>query len=223
MINAQTGTPVKKRTESKQKRQSQLIRATIRSIAKHGLSDTTVSTVSKEAGLSQGIINLHFQSKDRLLLETLAYVVDEYKALWETALARAGDSSVERLKALVKVDFHRSVCDRNKLSVWFAFWSETRSRPTYRKLCAERDRGYDAMMVKLCNDIIGKGGYTGIDAVLAARGLAALTEGLWLDMLVNPRETSREKALEVSLAYLYHLFPRHYPAIHNDNSGGVTA
>lgn len=212
MINTQARGASKSRTESKEKRQLQLIQATIRSIARNGLSDTTISTVSTEAGLSQGIINLHFKSKEKLLLKTLAHVVDEYKMRWENALQNAGSSSAERLAALVHVDFHRSVCDRNKLSVWFAFWSETRSRPTYRKLCAERDREYDAMMLVLCADIIEEGVYTGIDAEMAARGLAALTEGLWLDMLVNPRNMSRKRALGISMAYLQHLFPRHFSA-----------
>ena len=208
----------KSRTESKEARRLQLIQATMRSIARHGLSDTTVSTVLKEAGLSRGIINLHFKSKKKLLLETLAHVVYEYKILWENALQKAGESSAERLSALVHVDFHRSVCDRNKLSVWFAFWSETRARPTYRKLCADRDREYDATMFKLCKDIIDEGAYSGIDAEMAAGGLAALTEGLWLDMLVNPRRMSRKRALKVGLAYLHHMFPKHYSR--NNNGAG---
>jgi TetR/AcrR family transcriptional repressor of bet genes len=202
--------PRKNRTEPKEKRRLQLIQATMRSIASHSLSETTVSTVSNEAGLSRGIISLHFQSKEKLLLETLVHVVDEYKLLWENALQKAGESSAERLASLVSVDFHRSVCDRNKLAVWFAFWSETKSRPTYRKLCAERDREYDAVMFQLCSDIITEGEYIGIDPEMAARGLAALTEGLWLDMLVNPRKMSRKKALKISMAYLSHLFPRHF-------------
>jgi TetR/AcrR family transcriptional repressor of bet genes len=210
MTRAQTKSTRKSRTVSKEKRQLQLIKATIRSIARHGLSDTTISMVSTEAGLSQGIINLHFKSKEKLLLETLAHVVDEYKALWESALQKAGESSAERLAALVHVDFHHSVCDRNKLSVWFAFWGETQSRPTYRRLCAERDREYDATMLLLCEDLIHEGAYTRIDAEMAARGMVALTEGLWLDMLVNPRNMSRKQALKISMSYLHHLFPRHF-------------
>ena len=202
--------PRKNRTEPKEKRRLQLIQATMRSIASHSLSETTVSTVASEAGLSRGIISLHFQSKEKLLLETLTHVVDEYKVLWENALQNAGEGSAERLASLVRVDFHRSVCDRNKLAVWFAFWSETNARPTYRKLCAERDRGYDEMMCRLCSDIINEGEYTGIDPEMAARGLAALNEGLWLDMLINPRKTTRKKALKISMAYLSHLFPRHF-------------
>lgn len=197
-------------TVPKEERQAQLIKATIRSIAAHGLSDTTTATVSREAGLSQGIINLHFQSKDRLLLETLAHVVDEYKAVLEQALEKAGPSSTERLAAMIEADFHPAVCERNKLAVWFAFWSESKARPTYRKLCADRDREYDRLMAGLCRDIVADGNYATIDAEAAARGLAAVTEGLWLDMLINPRTTSRLLARRVALAYLAHVFPRHF-------------
>jgi len=200
----------RKRTASKAERRIQLIDATIRSIAARGLSDTTMATVSGEAGLSQGIINLHFQSKEKLLLATLGHVVDEYKTLWETSLAAAGPTSAEKLAALVDVDFHHSVCDRDKLAVWFAFWSESKARPTYRRLCAERDRGYDQMMLRLCRDIAAEGDYPGIDPDSVAHGLAAMTEGLWLDMLVNPRLMSRREAKRISKTYLAHVFPGHF-------------
>ncbi len=198
------------RTASREERRTQLIEATIRSIASHGLSDTTMATVAREAGLSQGIINLHFDSKEKLLLATLERVVDEYRALWESTMAVAPDEPAARLAALAQVDFHPSVCEPNKLAVWFAFWSESKARPTYRKLCAARDRGYDQQMRRLVHELVSTGGYTGVNPDLAARGLAALTEGLWLDMLVNPRTVSRREARRASQAYLAHLFPRHF-------------
>lgn len=198
------------RTASKAERRTQLIEATIRSIAARGLSDTTTAQVAREAGLSQGIISLHFEGKDGLLLATLERVVDEYRAVWEAALEAAPDEPAARLEALSQVDFHPAICDRDKLAVWFAFWGESKARPTYRKLCAARDRGYDRMMVRLCRQLVVEGGYDGVDPDHAARGLAALTEGLWLDMLVSPRNVTRRQAQRVSLAYLAHLFPRHF-------------
>ena len=59
-------------------RSQQLIDATIRCIAQHGLSAITVQMVTREAGLSVGIANLHFQSKHNLLRETLRFVAEEY-------------------------------------------------------------------------------------------------------------------------------------------------
>ena len=62
----------------KAERRQQLIDATIRCIAQHGLSAVTMQMVTREAGLSVGIANLHFESKDNLLRETLRFVAEEY-------------------------------------------------------------------------------------------------------------------------------------------------
>ncbi len=202
----------KPRTASKKARQLQLIKATIRSIAKHGLSTTTMATVSKEAKLSQGIINLHFQSKDRLLVETLRYVADEYKAVWEKALVDSGDSTKEKIEALVGVDFEKSVCQRNKLAVWFAFWGETKSRPTYREICRKRDQEYLQVMIDLCRQLIEEGSYQKLDAESVANALLAMTEGLWLDLLMSPDYMTPEQACDVCMHYLQTVFPRHFQA-----------
>ena len=199
----------KRRTASKKERKVQLIKATIRSIAKRGLSETTTATVAKEAGLSQGIINLHFQSKERLLEETLHFVVDEYRAAWYDALENCGDSAVEKLSALVQVDFGKKVCKPNKLAVWFAFWGESRSRPTYRKICAERDREYRMSLGRYCEEIIRQGNYSS-RADYVALTLSAITEGLWLDMLLCPGELRPDQAHDVSMAYLRDVFPQHF-------------
>jgi TetR/AcrR family transcriptional repressor of bet genes len=201
---------LKKRTASKEERQQQLILATIRSVSGNGLSDTTMATVAREAGLSQGIINLHFQSKERLLVETLSYIADEYRATWEKALSDAGNDPAEKLAALVAVDFKPPVCDRNKLAVWFAFWGESKSRPVYRKICAERDIAYRKEMVAVCAELIGQGGYQGVVAETVAACLSTMTSGCWLDMLTNPRSMSREQAVQICMSYLVTTFPRHF-------------
>ncbi len=210
MTKAALKAPTKKRTASKEERQQQLIQATIRSVARNGLSDTTMATVSSEAGLSQGIINLHFQSKDRLLVETLRYIAEEYRVAWEKAVEGAGSSPAEQLAALVSVDFRQPVCDRNKLAVWFAFWGESKSRPTYRKICALRDMAYRQEMVQVCEQLIDEGGYQNLNADTVAAGLSAMTSGLWLDLLTNPRSMNREQARHICMAYLATAFGKHF-------------
>jgi len=201
----------RKRTAPKEERQQQLIQATIRSVASNGLSDTTMASVSREAGLSQGIINLHFQSKDRLLVETLRFLSEQYRSAWEKAVARAGESPADKLAAMVATDFKAPVCDRNKLAVWFAFWGESKSRPTYRKICALRDMAYRVEMVQVCEELAEQGGYQEVDAGAVAAGLSAMTSGLWLDMLTNPRSMSRQRAKQICMSYLATTFYDHYP------------
>jgi TetR/AcrR family transcriptional repressor of bet genes len=200
----------KRRTAPKGQRRKQLIRATIRSIARNGLSDTTMATVTREARLSLGIVNLHFQSKERLLLETLQYLADEYTHTWEKALKNAGPSSADRLCAIVDVDFSRPVCEQNKMAVWFAFYGESKSRPTYRRIYTERELRYDQMLTGLCKDIIDEGLYPGVDPEFVATGLAAMSEGLWLDMLISPEAMNSKQAKSICLGYLASIFPQHF-------------
>jgi TetR/AcrR family transcriptional repressor of bet genes len=200
-----------RRTAPPTVRREQLILATIRSVADRGLADTTIATVAQEAGLSQGIVNLHFRSKDGLLTETLRYLADEYRNACRDAAAAAERSPVEGLRAMVELDFRPRICARDKLAVWFAFWGERRFRPTYRRICAERDRSYDDMVRTTCAQICEAGDYPDVDPALVADGLSALTDGLWLDLLVRPESMSRERAKRIALSYLADAFPKHFP------------
>ena len=78
--------PPRRRKATKAVRQRQLIDATIASIAKRGFAGTTLGEVAKTAGLSQGIVNLHFTNKETLLVETLRYLRDEYRQAWHNQI-----------------------------------------------------------------------------------------------------------------------------------------
>jgi TetR/AcrR family transcriptional repressor of bet genes len=200
----------RRRTAAKEVRQQQLIKATLSAVAKKGFAETTMADVARAAHLSQGIINLHFRSKDKLLEETLRHLAAEYKQAWERTLERAGPNVADRLRALIELDFEPAMCERNKLAVWFAFWGEAKTRPTYRKLCAERDREYDNVMLALCRELIEQGGYRHIDAEDVTNGLSAMSSGLWLDMLMGPDSMTPENARRICLRFLASVFPKHF-------------
>ncbi len=209
----------RRRTAPPAERREQLIEATIRSVARHGLADTTIATVAREAGLSQGIINLHFRSKGGLLTDTLRYLADEYRSVCQEAAAAAEVSPVAGLQAMVDLDFRRNICARDKLAVWFAFWGERKFRPTYRRICAERDKSYDDMVRVMCARLCEQGDYPNVDPALVADGLSALTDGLWLDLLVRPESMSRDLARRIALSYLADAFPHHFrQAVASDRS-----
>ena len=202
----------RRRKVAKEVRRQQLIQATIDSIAKRGFADTTLAHVSKQAGLSQGIVNLHFTNKETLLVETLRYMRDDYRQAWQAALAKAGDTPREQLQALIEVDFQPSLCDRKKLAVWFAFQGEAKSRPTYRQICEDEDNLYDDTLASVLQDVIDDGGYEGLNAQQMADMITALCEGLWLSMLVTPNSMNRQDALKISLTLAAQFFPKHFQA-----------
>lgn len=199
-----------RRTASKETRRQQLIEATIKCISKRGIGSTTLGEVAKEAGLSQGIVNLHFKSKDNLFNETLRYLAEEYKSLFEKTLEESGPGAADKLLALMELDLRPSVCDQKKLAVWFGFWGEVKAMPTYRKMCNEYDRGYDLAIERLCKEIIIEGKYENVSARNIAEVLSSLTNGLWLSCLISPKTWDRHIALESVVDYLKSVFPNHY-------------
>jgi AcrR family transcriptional regulator len=199
------------RKASKEIRRQQLIEATIDVMARKGYSGTTMLDVAKAAGLSSGIVNFHFETKEKLLVETLKYLADEYRANWHKALTAGGDDPAEQLRALLFSDFNPEICSPRKLAAWCAFWAEAQSRPTYLEHCGSNDEEYSAIVLDLCRAIIKKGGYP-LAPELIARALDALLEGLWLDLMTMAKPYSLDDAKQTIAACLHAFFPKHYPA-----------
>jgi len=198
----------KGRKASKETRQQQLIEATIDSLAKRGYAETTLADVADGAGLSRGIVNFHFESKEKLLVATLQYMAEEYSQHWHQALERAGESAAARLWSLVAADFDRKICTKRKLAAWCAFWGEAKSRPTYQVLCGANDKHYQEIFVGLCRELKEEGRY-GFDPDAMALCLCAMLEGLWLRLMMGEGLT-REKALAASIDFIVSVFPAHF-------------
>ncbi len=198
------------RAAIREQRRQQLIDATMKCITRKGIGSTTLADVAREAGLSQGIVNLHFDNKDNLLRETLARLAGEYRTRFERALERSGQAPQDKLMALLALDLHPSICQPGKLAVWFAFWGEVKSRPTYRRICDEIDSYYDSVVERLCDEIIVEGGYEHVRGAQVALALTSMTNGMWLSCLVSPATWNRHEAMATVRNYLAHVFPRHF-------------
>ncbi len=200
-----------KRTATREKRRRQLVDATIKCIARKGMGSTTLGDVAGEAGLSQGIVNLHFESKDNLLNETLTFIAEEYKTQFNRALEKSGPDAANKLHALMELDLRPSILDRRKLAVWFAFWGEVKSRPTYRRICEASDEHYDEVVRSLCDELIKDGRYKNVSAKAASTALTSMTNGMWLSCLISPKLFDRHEAMQAVDEYLHSIFPQHFP------------
>src|SRR5215813_8700942 len=210
----------------KEARQRQLIDATISTIGRVGYSGTTLTHVAGAAGLSPGIVNFYFKSKDQLLAATLAQLAEEHESLWLAKIAAAGGSPEAGLDAMIEADFDPVICTREKVVVWFAFWAEAQSRPLYHSVVSELEERYFQQTQAFCAQLIEQGGYAGIDAADVARGLNAISDGLWADLLVLPETFDLEAAKRICRTFLGAVFPRHFPRSGgpaNDTASGERA
>ena len=203
--------PPKLRELRKQANRKRLIEATVDSIAQRGLADTTVARVVAGAGLSRGIVNLHFETKEALLVEALAYLAEEWRAVWEETLGAAPADPAARLEALLLAVFAPRVFTRRRLGAWHAFYADGKHQETYRRVCGDGDQAYLEALTGLCRQIIADGSYPGLDAQLTAKGLRAMTDGLCLDWLTDPQDMSRRELVAICRQALRSHFPRHYP------------
>ncbi|MEI2804839.1 TetR/AcrR family transcriptional regulator [Albidovulum sp.] len=189
--------PTSRRTRTR------IIDAVVDSVAAHGISGTTLATVAKRAGVSQGVLVFHFKTKEGLLAETLRRLSDEYRAAWEPALAE--DDPLDRVLGLVAADFSPAVCTRKKLALWFAFWGEAGARPIFSAICeAAEDTRYRAM-VAACEALAARHGTPG--PALLADAIDATTDGLWLQMHIYGKRLGRTGARDVALGHLRLLLP----------------
>jgi len=184
------------------RRRQALIKATIAIIAKHGASGTTVERVARKANVSVGLMNFHFDSKERLFRETFRHLSEEYEQVWQQNLRSVGADPRARLQRMIENNFDRRIFTREKLAVWFTFWSDAQLRDRYRAAAARVERRYiDATEKEIATLLAGdkRGSYK---AAAILQPLMAMIDGFWLQALLYPRGFIREDAVQVCLAFI---------------------
>jgi TetR/AcrR family transcriptional repressor of bet genes len=191
-------------------RKRQLIEATMDCIDKLGLSQTTLARIAERVGISQGNVVFHFRSKEALLDQTLRHLDNEYHFNWLAALAAAQPDAYSQLRALIESSFTPKIFNRRKISVWFAFWGESRSRPTYMRICGDNDKAFSDQMLVLCQTIEA-GATARLKAGTAALSLEGMINGLWQNFLVGPPGFKRAHAIKAVFELMDSIYPDRKP------------
>ena len=200
------------RIANKQSSNLKLISSAIKSISEKGISETTMSDVSQGAGLSQGIVNFHFKSKELLLIETLKFISNEYLQSFQNCLKKSGSNPCKRIIAIVNNDFSKKICSRDKIALWFTFFSEVKFKPAYHQICKERDLYYQNITEDIFRELI-KLEKSKISLTNVSNGLQALVMGLWLDQLEDPDTFKRKQAKQICFNFIKSNFPKQFKNI----------
>jgi TetR/AcrR family transcriptional regulator, transcriptional repressor of bet genes len=155
-------------------RRQQLIEATIASISRYGFADATISRISKEAGVSTGIIHHYFGSKDDLLEATMRTLLQQLRQDVVERLAQAATPE-DRLYAIINGNFANNQFDRSVIVAWLAFWAQVPHVPELARLQRINARRLRSNLLHELRQLMSKQ-----RAEETATGLAALIDGLWL-------------------------------------------
>lgn len=145
--------PDSQRKRVKDRRKLQLIEAAITIIAKHGLTQTTIANVSSEAGMSRGIINFYFTSKESMLKEALATLFSAERQAVQECLGKNAERSPQvRLAALMEVLSSPKRYNKKRLAAWCAFAAFAASHAPTRYAFEQNYQEITTVLTELCRE-----------------------------------------------------------------------
>lgn len=205
------GSVLTRRTAPKEVRRKQLIDATIETIADLGVSGATMAKITQKAGLSMGIVSLHFESKDNLLKSTLICLAEELRDHWSAVQRDPALGPAQKLWGVIGASFDDSIATRDKVRVWFSFFGEARYRAFYREMVSEFDDERAQIMSSLLASLRPEAREDDFDPQALMQSLESMSDGLWLGMMLYPDWLSADDARQRLWEFLSLHFPENFP------------
>jgi AcrR family transcriptional regulator len=185
-------------------RRELLADALMRLAAERGLEGVSLRHVAAEAGVSTGMVQHYFRTKDEMMTFALDMVMDRIRERSQTELAPASPRELVRglLLQVLPLDETR----RLENYVVLAFLAYAAVKPSIasglREVATE-------MRTFLAGRLRAAGPAGGVDPERAAAGLLALVDGLGLQLLSRQyAEEDAVAALDAQLALLFGKQPR---------------
>ena len=199
-----------KRKQLRERNRMALIEAALDCVAELGIARTSVSTIIQRAGLSRGMIHLHFDGKDKLLEAAVAHANAEYYDALEGLLSQAGSSPQEAVDAVIRSDLSETILNRRSIKIWYAFRGEARERAAIAAYSDTRDK---RLRTTLFQAFVALGRADGRQDISeqardATHGTLAMLEGMWTDFLLHPDRFDRAEACRIVFRFLAALYPQ---------------
>ncbi|MFQ5564966.1 MAG: TetR family transcriptional regulator C-terminal domain-containing protein [Paracoccaceae bacterium] len=186
-------------------RRGMLIEAAKACLASDGIQGFTIDRICRRAGVSRGLINHYFDSKDDLLVAV-------YRgSLYETISTRiaqisdrrsAADSTPDaRLAAIIAATFTPDFFSRTNLRVWLALWGEIATNPALRAAHRELYGTYRRTIAREIGSIAEARGIA-LDADRLALSFLAMVDGLWLEWCLDDTAVAPDETRAAALAML---------------------
>lgn len=183
-------------------RRAQVIEAVRKCIAESGIQGATVRAVAAKAGVSTGILNYYFESRDQLIEETFHDACDRVlKTISELTIRR--ENPLVKLQVLVNSALPLSQEERELSMFWVHYWAEAMQSRRLREAHAEHYAHWWASI----EDTIREGQKSGLfrkdaDARAVTRTISALIDGLTVHTLLDDRSTAPADTRRLVMEYV---------------------
>ncbi|MGE5228480.1 MAG: TetR/AcrR family transcriptional regulator [Deltaproteobacteria bacterium] len=177
-----------------------LIEATIVCMANYGPAGVTLQRVTDTAAVSRGLVRHHFGTKHRLLLEAFQRLADEQRAAFGSTAADAADA-VATLRSAIARSFRDAQAAPARAHAWFGFWQAGLGDPRLREI-NERVRREERERYTALFHAAAQQRRLALDEMEAGRGLVALADGVWNELVMDSTSLTVEEALTLCDHYI---------------------
>ena len=175
-------------------RRRQIVDAAIRVMALRGWNETSIDEITKEAGVSRGLVSYHFKDKADLLSGVLARCTEASNDGMRLAIAATTDP-VERMRLIIRSTLALTRDDPTIYEIFLHFMASGRSNPELGQQIRDLYRGFRSITAEGIRNGQNRGIFRNdIDVnAAAARYIGALT-GFALQWLLDPDSFPFEEA-----------------------------
>lgn len=182
-------------------RREQIVRATVRCLARDGYAGLTMKLVAAEAGVSQGILHYYFRDKAAMLAAAaLRVTVDLDRRV--AAEARGARDARARLRAVIRACLETAVESRDFWTVFIEFWGEALHD---RRLAAVNRQAYARARRLIAATLAGgrsAGAVRRVNLEEAAAAVLGLLDGLSLQLTFDRGLMTLPRAARLAEAVL---------------------
>lgn len=167
------------RFEPVEVRKQQIIQAAISIVHEQGICNLRVADVAKRAGISNGLVFHHFQSREGVLDEVMRYVMRSYFQQSEKVLRGVVDPR-QRIDAYLKMSFDPRQLDPEIASTWLALFYLGKTSDRFASLMRIYESRQISNIRHCTRQLFGDA-----EADFYATSLIAMIDGLWLKHAVR--------------------------------------
>jgi TetR/AcrR family transcriptional repressor of bet genes len=171
-----------------------LIEAAIVCMAEYGPAGVTLDKVTDTAGVSRGLVRHHFGGKRQLLFSAFEHLADEQRATFNSGDPATEVDAVATLRTIVATSLRDAAASSSRAHAWFGFWQAALRDPALGEvnecLYADERKRYTELFRAAARqlDLV-------IDERQAGRGLQALADGVWNELVIDKNDFRIDEAV----------------------------
>ena len=179
-----------------QQRRQELVEAAIAEIHEIGSLDVTVGQIARRAGVSSALAHHYFGGKDDLIIATMRHLMSVFSGHVRRRLKQARTPRA-RLTAIIHGSFTADQLQPAAMSAWLVFYAMAQASPGARRLHHVYTARLHSTLVHTLSELLPRPG-----AIMAARGVAALIDGIYLRCALGDETPDTQEAVALVEGYL---------------------